>query len=115
MFDRNANPIPQACCEGILDMHLVDMVEERMEYIRRECGNIDVITENHCRTDLTSAIRIGELCDKYNVYAYEEAVTPLNPDMQLELRKKQKRLSHLVRESILAGVTWTSSRIIPCS
>lgn len=88
MFDRNANPIPQACCEGILDMHLVDMVEERMEYICRECGNIDVITENHCRTDLTSAIRIGELCDKYNVYAYEEAVTPLNPDMQLELRKK---------------------------
>jgi len=54
------------------------------------CGNIDIIVENHCQTDLTSPIRIGELCDKYGMYAYEEAVTPLNPDMQRELRAKVK-------------------------
>lgn len=88
MYDRNASPIPQSRCEGILDADFLSMVEERMEHIRSECGDIDIIVENHCRTDLTSAIAIGALCDKYNMYAYEEPVTPLNPDMHLELRKK---------------------------
>lgn len=46
--------------------------------------------ENHCQTDLNSAIAIGELCDKYRMMAYEEPVTMLNPDVMRELRHRIK-------------------------
>lgn len=42
------------------------MVEERIVAIREACGNVDIIMENHGRTDVTSGIKLGELCDKYN-------------------------------------------------
>ena len=59
-----------------------------MAAIREEFPDIDIIVENHCQTDLNSAIRIGELCDKYNMMAYEEPVTMLNPQMMKELHDR---------------------------
>jgi len=87
-YDRDKNVIPHARKEGLIDTELYEIIEERMAAIREACGNVDLIVENHCQTDLTSAIRIGELCDKYNAFAYEEVVTPLNPDMQRAVREK---------------------------
>jgi len=87
-YDENKKPIPHLDKEGFPDQKLYRLVESRMSAIRGEFPDIDIIVENHCQTDLTSAIRIGELCDKYNMMAYEEAVTVLNPDMMNELRKK---------------------------
>lgn len=77
--------------EGILTKQSLDLVEDRLRIIRERCGDdLDIIVENHCRTDLTSAIQIGELCDKYRCFAYEEAVDVMNVDQFKILRSKVK-------------------------
>ena len=87
-YDENAKKIPHLSKEGFPDRSLYKRIESRMAAIREEFPDIDIIVENHCQTDLTSAIRIGELCDKYDMMAYEEPVTMLNPDMMKELRQR---------------------------
>lgn len=88
MFDRDAKSIHTSRCTGLIDRDFFDMIEERLVAIREQCGNIDIIVENHCRTDINAALRIGELCDKYEIYAYEESVTPLNIGLHKTLRQK---------------------------
>ena len=56
----------------------------------------NLVVENHCRTDLNSAIALGELCDRYKVFAYEEVTTMLNPEMLHVIRQK-------VRTPLAAG------------
>lgn len=81
--------IPKSEIEGIPTRKIMDMVESRMKAVREECGyDFDLIVENHCRTDAPGAIMIGELCDKYKAFAYEEPTTPLNPDMHRLVREK---------------------------
>jgi len=90
-IDRNAKPMLYAgAAEGFLSRDFLDMVEERMDAVRSQCGNIDLIVENHCRTDVVSALKIGELCDKYDVMVYEEPVTPLNPELHRVIRDRIK-------------------------
>lgn len=75
--------------EGLLTKASLDLVESRLAAIRRECGDdLDIIVENHCRTDLTSAIQIGQLCDKYRVFFYEEMVTPMKTRQHALVREK---------------------------
>jgi L-alanine-DL-glutamate epimerase-like enolase superfamily enzyme len=81
--------IPKREVEGIPARQYIAMIESRMEAIRRECGyDFDLIVENHCRTDAVSAVIVGELCDKYKAFAYEEPTTPLNPDMHKYVHEK---------------------------
>ncbi len=87
-YDENAKTISHLAKEGFPDRSLYKRIEGRMAAIREEFPDIDIIVENHCQTDLNSAIRIGELCDKYNMMAYEEPVTMLNPEMMKELRQR---------------------------
>jgi galactonate dehydratase len=88
-FGRDAKPIPHYEVEGLVKREFLDMVEERMAAIRDECGyDLDIIVENHSRTDAYSALAIGELCDKYKMYAYEEPTSLLNPDMHNLVREK---------------------------
>lgn len=83
--------------EGLMKYDDIKMVEDRLKAIRETCGDkLDIIMENHCRTDLCSAITIGELCDKYNVYFYEEMVTPMKHHQQAMVREK-------VRTPLAAG------------
>ena len=42
---------------------------------------MDIIIENHGRTDITSAIQFARTIEKYNIYLYEEINTPLNPSL----------------------------------
>jgi galactonate dehydratase len=42
---------------------------------------VDIIIENHGRTDITSAIQFARAIEKYNIYLYEEINTPLNPSL----------------------------------
>lgn len=82
LYDEDANPIPKASFEGILPQKLLKLVDERLGAIRSACGDdLDIIVENHARTDAPGAIAIGALCDRYNCFAYEETTTPLNPQM----------------------------------
>ncbi len=90
MYDREGRDIPNACCEGILTSDFYKMVEERIVAIRESCGDVDIIMENHGRTDTTSAIKLGELCDKYHFYALEEPATALSPNFQKQIRQRVK-------------------------
>lgn len=75
--------------QGLIPYENLQLIEERISAIRSACGNaLDIIVENHCRTDLSSAIQIGKICEKYNVFFYEEAVGPMKPSIQRELREK---------------------------
>ena len=97
MIDKNGTALPKHKVEGILDFDFMNMVDERMGAIRNSCGyNFDIIVENHCRTDAWGAIAIGELCDKYRCFAYEEVTTMLNPELHRVVREK-------VRTPIAAG------------
>ncbi len=96
MYDRDKKDIPNRDCEGFISNDFYKMVEERIAAIREECGDVDIIMENHGRTDVTSAIKLGELCDKYNFYALEEPATPLRPEFQKLIREK-------VRTPLAAG------------
>lgn len=89
MYDRDANPIPKSAFEGIVPNALLALVDERLAAIRATCGDeIDIIVENHGRTDAPGAIAIGALCDKYGCFAYEEPTTLLNPETHRMVREK---------------------------
>lgn len=89
-YDEEARKMSHASKEGFVDRHMLTRIEKRMAAIREVYPDIDIIVENHCQTDLNSAIAIGELCDKYRMMAYEEPVTMLNPDVMRELRHRIK-------------------------
>lgn len=90
MYDRGGKYIPRDRCEGFLTNDFYKMVDERIAAIREACGDVDIIMENHGRTDTTSAIKLGELCDKYSFYALEEPATPLSPNFQKVIRERVK-------------------------
>lgn len=88
-FDENAKAIPINDAAGLVSRKFINMVDERLAAIRQECGDeLDIIVENHCRTDTYSAIAIGELCDKYKIYAYEEPTSPMLPELHKVIREK---------------------------
>lgn len=87
-YDEDGNKIPHLSKEGFPSHKLYHQIETRMNAIREKFPDIDIIVENHCQTDLTSATRVGELCDKYNMMALEEPVTMLNPEILNELHKR---------------------------
>ena len=90
-YDRDGKRVPKELCEGIIPNDFMAMVEERMAAIREHCGyDFDIIVENHARTNYPGALQIGELCDKYRIFALEEPVGALNPQMHAEIQKKLK-------------------------
>lgn len=90
-IDVDGTRLPKSSVEGILSLKVFKMIEDRLSLVRKECGyDFDIIVENHCRTDAISAVRIGELCDEYRVFALEEPTIPLNPDLHKIVRGKIK-------------------------
>lgn len=90
-YDKNAKPIPFSELEGFISHDIYNMMDERFRAIREECGpDLDVIVENHGLTDTVSAIKLGEICDKYNAYAYEEPTTLVNTDFHRAVRERVK-------------------------
>ena len=89
-FDENGELLPHNVKEGFVDGKFFKMIEERMNAIREVYPDLDILVENHCQMDLTSATRMGELCDKYNMYCFEEPVSMLNPEIMKELHQRVK-------------------------
>lgn len=89
-FDDQGGMVDHFDKEGFPLREFYKRVEGRMAAIRSEFPDLDIIVENHCQTDLTSAIRIGELCDQYGMMALEEPVTMINPQIMKELHDRIK-------------------------
>lgn len=61
---------------------LREMLEERLCAIREECGyGLEIIMENLCASDATSARGIAEIAKKYRVLFIEEATANFNPEL----------------------------------
>lgn len=95
-YDEEAKKVPHSEKEGFTDHRIINRVEERLKGIREEFPDVDIIVENHCQTDLNSAVKIGQICDKYNVMCLEEPVTMLNPEIMRELH-------HQIKTPLAAG------------
>ena len=86
-FDREGKALPHL--EGPLPHKYIALGEERVAAIREAVGDeVDIIIENHARTDLVSAIQFGKMVEKYNIFFYEEVNTPLNPKLLREVKEK---------------------------
>ncbi len=78
-FDRDeeGKPIKYLKTTGFLPAKTIAMVEARIKAVREAVGPyVDIIMENHSYTDAISAVQLGKLADKYNLFAFEEPNTP---------------------------------------
>lgn len=55
------------------------LIEDRVRGVREAIGDkIDIIVENHARTDAVSAVEMSELIKPYHIMFMEETCTPMN-------------------------------------
>ncbi|MBR6812760.1 MAG: mandelate racemase/muconate lactonizing enzyme family protein [Oscillospiraceae bacterium] len=74
---------------GIIPADILNEGVERLAATREAVGpDIDIIVENHAHTDLISGTQFGQAIEKYNIYYYEEAVSPINPDVSKNLSRR---------------------------
>lgn len=60
-----------------LSASYMELLEKRIAAVRRQLGpEGSLILENHCYTDVQSAIQMGKMAKKYDIMYYEEPVTP---------------------------------------
>ena len=86
-FDRQGKALLHL--EGPLSHKYLALGEERVAAIREAVGpEVDIIIENHARTDLVSAIAFAKVVEKYGIFFYEEVNTPLNPKLLREVKQK---------------------------
>lgn len=87
MFDGNGRSIGRL--EGPLPNSIVRQARERVKSIRDEVGpDVDIIIENHARTDITSSIQLARAIEEFNIFYYEEINTPLNPGLHKLAKEK---------------------------
>jgi L-alanine-DL-glutamate epimerase-like enolase superfamily enzyme len=56
------------------------VIESRIAAVREAVGpDVDIILENHAHTDAQSAVQIGNMAKKYQIFYYEEPTTPTPP------------------------------------
>ena len=74
---------------GPLRPEVRKMVHRRISKVREAIGDdVDIILENHGRTDAVSAIEIGSICEPYRILFMEEAATPLYPETMKIIRDR---------------------------
>lgn len=76
-FDRDGRVLTAEDCTRLLSPYYVGLAEERIAATRDAVGtNVDIIMENHSRLDAASAVQLGRMAEKYNIFFYEEPNTP---------------------------------------
>jgi len=87
-FDKNGTPFTDEERTRLLKPYYVNLIEERLSAIRKECGmDLDIIIENHSFPDAQGAIQIGQMAEKYRIMYFEEPNTP-TPYMQKYISDK---------------------------
>ena len=76
-YDRDGRQFTSEDTTRLLKPYYIDLVEERVAAVREAIGpKVDIIMECHSFTDVQSAIQIGKRVEKYNIFCYEEPITP---------------------------------------
>jgi L-alanine-DL-glutamate epimerase-like enolase superfamily enzyme len=72
----------------LLTPEFADMFVSRVAATREAVGpNVDIIVENHSKTDALGAVQVGRRIERYNIYYYEEPTTP-NPKLFAYIKDK---------------------------
>lgn len=76
--DRDRTPLNYTDHQHtLLTPYYCNLVEERVAAVREAVGpNVDIIMENHSYLDANSAVQLGRVVQKYNIFFYEEPNTP---------------------------------------
>ena len=62
---------------GLLSKKYLNVVEKRIAAVREAVGpDVDIIMENHSYTDAQSALQLGRMAEKYDIFCFEEPTTP---------------------------------------
>lgn len=62
---------------GLLSKKYLNIVEKRIAAVRKAVGpDVDIIMENHSYTDAQSALQLGKMAEKYDIFCFEEPTTP---------------------------------------
>ncbi len=62
---------------GMCTPDLVKLIDQRVAAVRDAVGpDVDIIMENHSFLDAQTAVQIGNVVKKYNIFYYEEPTTP---------------------------------------
>lgn len=65
------------------------MIRRRAEVVRQAIGpEVDLIVENHARTDAVSAVEMCHLLEPFDIMFIEEALTPLSAETAAVLRQR---------------------------
>lgn len=80
---------PHDTFQKVLAKDKLDMIERRVRAVREAVGpDIDLILENHAATNAVSAVQMANICEKYNIFFYEEITAPLLPQMHRQASQK---------------------------
>ena len=78
-LDRQGNRKAPIDTLGYILRDDMNRAEERLAAIRDEVGpNVDVILENHCITDVNTAIQFAKMAEPYDIMFLEEPAVPLS-------------------------------------
>lgn len=74
---------------GALPRKTIDLIIARIRATREAVGpDVDIIIENHSKTDALSATLIGQAAESYGIMYYEEVATPLNTAVMKNVSRK---------------------------
>lgn len=75
--------------KGPLHPRVRKLIEERVKAVREAVGNdVDILVENHARTDAVSTIEMAELIKPYHIMFMEETVTPMSVQVMKTVRDR---------------------------
>ncbi|MFB6156530.1 MAG: mandelate racemase/muconate lactonizing enzyme family protein [Haloferacaceae archaeon] len=66
----------------------IDADEERVAALRDAIGDAELMVDMNCGYDRADALRAGRMLEEYDVYWYEEPLTPYDVEGLAELRRK---------------------------
>lgn len=74
---------------GPIPAEIRKMIERRVEAVRMAIGpDVDILVENHARTDAVSAVEMAKILEPYGIFFMEEAATPINLDALKIIRSR---------------------------
>ncbi len=79
--DADGREIPSTEAVGLQSLKTLHAFEARLAAMRDAAGDeVDIILENHCRTDAVSALQFAKMAEPYNIMFLEEAASPMRPE-----------------------------------
>lgn len=88
-FDREGRPLDRLVTTGPITAPLRELLRGRLGAIRQRCGDrLEIILENLCYSDVTSAVQIAQIAEEFGVLMIEEPTSNFNPTLYRQIAEK---------------------------